>query len=77
MLEEEGEQKLLYTYWGTGACIGVDSLEYLMHIREFFVNILLVFVKERQNGVAFLLYIKGTEGTGKSYRATVPSPHTL
>lgn len=48
-----------------------------MHIRDFFVNILLMFVRERQNGVAFLLYIKGTEGNGKSYRATVPSLHTL
>lgn len=48
-----------------------------MHIRDFFVNILLVFVKERQNGVAFLLCIKGTEGNGKSYRVTVPSLPTL
>lgn len=49
-----------------------------MHTRGFFVNILLVLVKERQNGTAFLLYIRGTESTGKSYSAGgVPSPHTV
>lgn len=36
-----------------------------------------VFVKEGQNGGAVLVYIKGTESTGKSYRATVSSSHTL
>lgn len=35
-----------------------------MHTRGFFVNILLVLVKERQNGIAFLLYIRGPESTG-------------
>lgn len=49
-----------------------------MHTRGFFVNIVLVLVKERQNGIAFLLYIKGTESTEKSYRAGgVPSPQTI
>lgn len=59
-------------------CIEVDTLEHLMHISDFFCQyLLLVFVKERRNSVAFLLYIKGTESNGKSYMATVPSPHTL